>query len=109
MKKFFYDRFERNEQTIHATVDTLNLDFQHRASLVGNQNFCGSGIPLLDGRYPPHCRTEVFPPSQSFHLISGFVQDQLPLILDTLLVTLGTKLSHNHFTGFEYQPSGRIL
>ena len=108
--QFFYDRFERNEQTIHATVDTLNLDFQHRFPLVGNQELLWG----LEYRYwmddiRPTAGTEVFPPSQSFHLISGFVQDQLTLIPDTLLVTLGTKLSHNHFTGFEYQPSGRIL
>ncbi len=39
---------------------------------------------------------------------SGFVQDKITVIPDDLFFTLGSKFEHNDFTGFEYQPSGRL-
>src|SRR6266851_7175944 len=47
------------------------------------------------------------PPDSRDTLVSGFVQDQIAL-LPSLKLTLGTKLEHNDFSGFEYQPSARI-
>jgi hypothetical protein len=40
-----------------------------------------------------------------FHL---FVQDDILLIPDTLVLTLGTKLEHNSYTQFELQPNARL-
>jgi iron complex outermembrane receptor protein len=40
-------------------------------------------------------------------LYSGFVQDRIA-IGDAASLTLGTKLEHNDFSGFEVQPSARI-
>ena len=42
------------------------------------------------------------------NLFSGFVQDEITLTEDRLTLTLGTKLEHNDFSGFEYQPSARL-
>lgn len=39
--------------------------------------------------------------------MSAFVQDQIA-ILESLRLTLGTKLEHNDFSGFEVQPSARM-
>ena len=47
---------------------------------------------------PKHSRDQLF---------SGFVQDQFA-ISDALRLTLGTKLEHNDFSGFEVQPSVRL-
>ena len=47
------------------------------------------------------------PPDSEDNLFSGFVQDQISL-LDNLKLTLGTKLEHNDFSGFEAQPTGRV-
>jgi iron complex outermembrane receptor protein len=41
-------------------------------------------------------------------LLSGFLQDEITLIAERLKFTIGTKLEHNDFSGFEIQPSGRI-
>ncbi len=43
------------------------------------------------------------------HLFSAFVQDELKIIPDHLTFTLGTKIEHNDFTGFEVQPSARLM
>src|SRR5207237_3403467 len=37
-----------------------------------------------------------------------FGQDEIALVKERLHLTLGTKLEHNDYTGFEYQPSGRL-
>lgn len=41
-------------------------------------------------------------------LFSGYLQDEIRVIPKLLSVTLGTKLEHNSFSGFEYQPSARF-
>ncbi len=35
-------------------------------------------------------------------------QDEIALVKDRLHLTLGTKIEHNDYTGFEFQPSGRL-
>lgn len=41
--------------------------------------------------------------------ISGYIQDDISLIQDTLRLTIGAKLERNNFTGFEFQPGVRIF
>jgi iron complex outermembrane recepter protein len=41
------------------------------------------------------------------NLYSGFVQDKI-MLLNNVFLTLGTKIEHNDYTGFEYEPSGRV-
>ena len=38
-----------------------------------------------------------------------FVQDEISLMEGRLRFTLGSKFEHNDYTGFEYQPSDRLL
>lgn len=41
--------------------------------------------------------------------ISGYVQDDISLIADTLRLTVGAKLEYNDFTGVEFQPGVRMF
>lgn len=41
-------------------------------------------------------------------LISAYIQDEIQVIPKLLTLTVGTKLEHNSFSGFEYQPSVRF-
>jgi iron complex outermembrane recepter protein len=41
-------------------------------------------------------------------IFSSFVQDEIAIRPDRLYVTLGTKLEHNYFNGFNLQPTARI-
>ncbi len=47
------------------------------------------------------------PPQLDRNLASGFVQDEIKLH-EKLLLTLGTKLEHNDYTGLELEPGGRL-
>ncbi|QQN74300.1 TonB-dependent receptor [Croceicoccus sp. YJ47] len=41
--------------------------------------------------------------------ISGYVQDDITLIAETLRLTIGAKLEYNDFTGVEFQPGVRMF
>lgn len=53
---------------------------------------------------------EFFMVPQKFkiHLFSIFAQDEIALKKDRLALTFGTKLQHNTYSGFEYQPNIRV-
>ena len=48
------------------------------------------------------------PDSRRVHLFSGFFQDQIWLSPNQVRLSLGSKLEHNSYTGFEYQPNVRL-
>jgi len=53
--------------------------------------------------------TVVFTPAQrTFTLASTFINDEIALVPDRLHATLGVRLEHNNFTGFEPQPQARL-
>ena len=47
--------------------------------------------------------------SRNAQLFSGFVQNESALFDDRLRLTAGVKLEHNDYSGFEVQPSTRLL
>jgi iron complex outermembrane receptor protein len=49
------------------------------------------------------------PNKQVDSIYSGFVQYELPVVRDKVSLAAGTKLEHNNFSGFDYQPSVRLL
>ncbi len=108
--QIFYDYFDRHETALNATINTFDIDFQHRFLLPFRQEIVwGAAYRYWEDKIPSTFVTTVFPDSQSFNLISGFLQDEIAIIPETLWFTIGSKLSHNDFTGIEVQPSGRIL
>lgn len=42
-------------------------------------------------------------------MFSGFIRDEITLIPERLLLTLGTRLDRNDFTGLEVQPNARLM
>src|SRR4051812_6299334 len=49
------------------------------------------------------------PSSRTMQLPSAFVQDEISLSPDLLRLTLGTKIEHHYFSGWELQPNARLL
>lgn len=108
--QFYYDRFNRTESAVKATIDTFDVEFQHRFPLFFQQDILwGMEYRFWSDDLQNSPTAAAFPDSRTFNLISGFLQDEIPLIPNALKFTFGTKLSHNTFAGFEYQPSGRLL
>ncbi len=106
----YYDRTRRVEPNFHETRDTLALDLQYRTSL-GNRNTLvgGLGYRASDGRTEAIETVAFVPADRTDHIFSAFVLDEIGLVKDRLRLSLGTKLERNQYTGFELQPSGRLL
>lgn len=49
------------------------------------------------------------PPNKQLNLFNVFLNDDISLIGDSLILTLGSKFEHNSYTGWETQPTGALL
>jgi iron complex outermembrane recepter protein len=89
-------------------LDTYDLDFQHRARLgERHQVVWGLGYRSTHDVVRNAPALAFLPPRLTQALYSGFVQDEMRL-RDDLFLTLGTKVEHNDYTGFELEPSARL-
>jgi iron complex outermembrane recepter protein len=106
----YYDRTERETVIFGEKRDTFDVDFQHRFGL-GQFNAVtwGTGYRVTSDKISNSPTIALEPTSRSLQLFSGFIQDEMTLVPERLRLTLGTKLEHNDFTGWEAQPSGRLL
>jgi iron complex outermembrane receptor protein len=106
--RVYYDRTHRDDPMFVDDLDTLDVDFQHRVSPAARHEVTwGGSYRLTSNHNESRIIFAVEPPVSRDQLFSGLVQDQIRL-LDTLRVTVGTKVEHNDFSGFELQPSGRV-
>ncbi len=105
--RLYYDRTHRNDPSFRDDLDTIDLDVQHRFAFAARQEITwGLSYRFMNDRNEGKGVFALTPPASRDRLYSGFVQDQLSW-RDILHVTLGTKLEHNDFSGFEVQPSVR--
>lgn len=108
----YYDRTFRDSANFKEDRDAFDVDFQHRFALGHRQDIVwGLGYRLTTDkvRETDNFDVSLDPPSRTTHLFSSFVQDEITLVKERLNLTLGSKFEHNDFTGFEYQPSGRLV
>jgi iron complex outermembrane receptor protein len=107
----YVDRTNHFEPEFGETRDTFDIDFLDHLTLPGQQNFLwGLGARVSPGNVVQRVPTIDFLPQHRTDLIySGFVQDEIAFFNRRFSVTVGTKLEHNNYTGFEVQPSGRLL
>jgi iron complex outermembrane receptor protein len=89
-------------------LDTYDVDFQRRFRLGERQSVVwGLGYRLTRDEVGQAENLAFLPAHLEQSLYSGFVQDEIALRKD-LSLTLGTKLEHNDYTGFEVEPSVRL-
>lgn len=107
---FYYDRSDRREVRMAEVRDTVDFDFQHRYTASGRQELVwGVGHRTTWDHVNATRIATLNPDHLAFHLTSGFVQDEIALVPELLYLTVGTKLEHNSFTGFEVQPTAKLL
>jgi iron complex outermembrane receptor protein len=107
----YYDRTNRREANFAESRDTFDIDFLHHLTLPGHQDFLwGLSARLSSGNAVEVIPTIIFIPGhRTDKLYSGFVQDEIPLVGEQLSITLGSKILHNIYTGYEIQPTVRLL
>ena len=106
----YYDHTKRAENFLTQEQDTLDIDFQHQLEVSGNHDLVwGLGYRHIENDFINTYNIEFFPESSSSDLFSAFLQDEIELLPDRLRLTLGSKFEQNDFTGFEIQPSARLV
>jgi iron complex outermembrane receptor protein len=106
----FYDFYERNEAFVKENRHVIDIDFQHRFALLDwNDVVWGGGYRYNHDDFQSGANTELNPSSRNDHLFSAFLQDEITLLDDTLWLTLGSKFEHNDYSGFEVQPTARLM
>jgi iron complex outermembrane receptor protein len=89
-------------------LDTYDVDFLHRFSLgEGNRVEWGLGYRHTHDVVGNSPALAFLPSVLDQNLYSAFVQDEVTLRPE-LTLTVGTKLEHNDYTGFEVEPSTRL-
>jgi len=107
---FYYDQYRRDSRAIGERIATYDVDFQHHLPLpYGHDVVWGLGYRLMTDQFRTSDAITMARPERIIPLYSAFLQDEISLIPNRLLLTLGSKFLHNVFTGFEAQPSGRLL
>jgi iron complex outermembrane recepter protein len=91
--------------------DTFDVDFLHRLAPTKFQQFTyGLGIRLSPSTVTQTIPTDTFIPlHKTDSIYSAFLHEELRLVPEKLSLILGSKFEHNNYTGFEYQPNGRLL
>jgi len=107
----YFDRTNRQNFELGETRDTFDVDFIQHARIHDDQELTwGLGARVSPSNFIQTSQGVNFlPASQTDSIYSGFVQYELPIVRDKLTLTAGTKLEHNNFSGFDYQPSVRLL
>ncbi|MBZ0257215.1 TonB-dependent receptor, partial [bacterium] len=106
----YYHHDHRDNSYADITRHTFDIDFQHNFLLCDWQEFSwGLGYRLTSDYIDDTPRYMADPASRNDQLINTFLQDKFELIEDELTLTLGSKFEHNDYSGFEIQPSIRML
>jgi iron complex outermembrane receptor protein len=105
----YVDRNDRHDEGVHEGLDTFDIDFQHHWR-IGSRNDIVWGLGYRftsDGHTAGYGKTYL-PLSQANNLFSVFFQDQIR-IAESVSITLGSKLEHQPYTGFQFEPSAQMV
>jgi iron complex outermembrane receptor protein len=104
----YFDSYRRSDLGTPESMDALNLDFQnHFAAGPSHDIVWGAGFRTTRSGVGAGYPVELLPPLRTDRLYSLFFQDEIAL-RSNLWLTLGSKVEHNEYTGFEYEPSVRM-
>lgn len=88
---------------------TYDLDFHHRFPLRPWQNIMwGAGYRWMQDEAGNFPYFSFLPAKKDLSRFNAFIQDEFLFFSRRLKITLGSKLEHEEYSGFNLQPSGRI-
>ena len=88
---------------------TIDVDFQHQLAW-GERNDIVWGLAYRGSISQSNGNAVTFfsPANVRTQLFSSFIQDEITVVPDKLLLTLGTKVAHAYYTGLAVMPSARL-
>ncbi len=106
----YYDRTNRDTSIFGEWRDTFDVDLQHRFGWGDRQTIVwGGGYRVTSDRVRNSFDISVSPESRTTNLFNAFLQDEISVVKERLVLALGSKVEHNDFTSFEFQPSARLM
>jgi iron complex outermembrane receptor protein len=107
----YYDRTQRELEVFREDRDTIDFDVQVHHPFGERQDIVwGLGYRRTDSYHlKSNFNLSFVPADRKTEDYSAFVQDEISLVEERLRLTLGSKFEHNDYTGWEIQPSGRLL
>ncbi len=108
--QWYYDRTHRSiANSITENLSTYDLDLQHNFIAGERHHFIwGLGYRWMDDDISNAPTVAILPAHLRQDVFSGFIQDEIALVPERLTLTLGSKIEHNDYTGWELQPGMRL-
>ena len=105
----YYDRTERDiPGTFGEDLDILDFELQHSLQPAATHEVVwGGGYRYANDSVANSASLAFIPADRSLNWANVFVQDAIAL-RDNLHLTLGAKVEHNAYSGYEFLPSARI-
>lgn len=103
----YIDQHSRDTVILDQRVTTFDVDMNHEIRwLDRNELVWGAGYRLIDDSYGSTPVLAYLPSESQKNLFNTFVQNKFEAT-QNLDLTVGTKIEHNDFTGFEIQPTAK--
>jgi len=106
--QLYYDRATRTSRLFDIVRDTVDVDLQRRTTTGRHDLVWGAGYRHTRDDTSKTLAIALLPTARKYDLWSAFLQDEIT-VADDLHLTLGTKVEHNAFSGWEVQPGARLL
>jgi iron complex outermembrane recepter protein len=109
--QMYYERDVRNETDVLAeTRRTIDLDFaQHFRAGTRHDLLWGGDYRYSSDDTRGTLNLSFDPTAQATNLFGAFLQDEITVVPERLMLTVGAKLEHNYYSGFALQPNARAL
>lgn len=106
----YFDYQKRDSPILEEHRYTYDLDWHHRfLTSERNEFMYGVGYRLMADQTKGSFSASFQPANEFDHLYQFFVQDELELLRNQLWLTAGSRFEFNDYTGFEFQPTARLL
>lgn len=105
----YFDRTDRRELNYKEIRNTFDIDFIHHIPWARHDVTWGVGARISPSDfYQTVATVDFLPHQQTYNIFSAFIQDDIALVRDRLSLTIGSKLEHTSYSGFNAQPSVRL-
>ncbi|MCB1949322.1 TonB-dependent receptor [Nitrosomonas sp.] len=111
MLQIYYDRNRYRLVPIgDSDAESFDVDFQHRLNFLEKHSVTwGLNYRLYHNTVFDSVISQFTPREQTNHQFGAFLRDEISLLPERLMLTIGTRLDHNDFSGLEVQPNARLM
>lgn len=108
--QMYYDRTNVGMMVSPQKLNVADLDFQHRFSLGSFQDIVwGAGYRFTESDLENTPTIHYANQRLSNSIFSTFINDEISLIPSTVSLVLGSRFEQSNVSGFDVQPTGRLL